>query len=337
MRRWAIGLCLLGLVAAAAPGQKSGSRSKVNGNIYQKALKSVVWIYNAGESTSGSGSLLDVKDRIVITNYHVVGEESEVVALFPIYKDNAPVKEKEAYYAKVRAGTGKAKVLARESKRDLAIIQLEQPVKDNPPLHLAKNGIGPADEIHCIGNSGVSAGLFDYCRGDVRNVARKHFRPEGGHSFEIDTRMIEHTAPTNPGQSGGPVLNNDGEMVGVTQGGSFREGSSPMSIAVDLSVVKEFLKANKYGRILTAPPPGKEVVSKEAKETPTVTSAPATPDPKAEAEKNQQLAAFKLTFAKAAIRDGKKELAKERLDQIIKDYPDTPAATEAKQLLETLK
>jgi TolA-binding protein len=51
----------------------------------------------------------------------------------------------------------------------------------------------------------------------------------------------------------------------------------------------------------------------------------------------EQSADVKLTLAKALLRDGKQDKARERLTQIVKDFPGTKAADEAENLLRNLK
>ncbi len=304
-------------------------------NIYKRSIKSVVWVYAMVSSTSarvGSGTLIDAKDRIVITNYHVVGDDPTVFVLFPdLEKTGSPINDRTHYTDKIRAGTaGKGKVIARDTKRDLALIQVDAIPKDTHAIRVSKDGVGASDMVHCIGNSGLSGGLFDYCPGSVRNVASHRGRPKGS-DFEINCRMVEHTAPINKGQSGGPVLNEAGDLVAVTQGNLSAENANSISLAVDLSEVKEFLKANKYARLLNVP------ASTVASATETTKPAPVEPDAKAEAAKRESTAEFKLSSAKEFIANGKKDKARERLEDITKNFADTKSAVEAKKLLATLK
>jgi hypothetical protein len=57
---------------------------------------------------------------------------------------------------------------------------------------------------------------------------------------------------------------------------------------------------------------------------------------RAEAEKTEKKAASYLKYAKKLIREGQTEKAKERLMEIIRDFPTTEAAKESKTLLESL-
>ena len=319
----------LSLLGQTKPSEKPGT------NIYKRSIKSVVWVYDkisANTARIGSGTLIDVKDRLIITNYHVVGDDPSVYILFPdLDKSGNPINDRTAYTDKIRAGAApKGKVLTRDPKRDLALIQVDTIPKDTHAIRLAKDGVGASDNIHCIGNSGLSGGLFDYCPGSVRNVAQRRGRPKDS-DFEINCKMVEHTAPINKGQSGGPVLNDAGDLVAVTQGQVSADNANSISLAVDLSEVKEFLKANKYARLLIAP------ASTVASATESPKTGPPDVDAKAEAVKRETIAAFRLESAKELIATGKKDKARDRLEDIVKNYADTKAADEAKKLLETLK
>ena len=54
-----------------------------------------------------------------------------------------------------------------------------------------------------------------YTSGFVRQVVRRKIAYKGP---TVDAQIIETQSPTNPGDSGGPVISDDGEMVGVVSG-----------------------------------------------------------------------------------------------------------------------
>ncbi len=72
---------------------------------------------------------------------------------------------------------------------------------------------------------------------------------------------------------------------------------------------------------------------KPAPQPPVVGEKPKPPT----AEDVEETAARRLKLVREVIADGKTERARERLNELIKEYPNTKAAAEAKQLLEKLK
>lgn len=348
----------LGTITVTAQSPKGSKKGPpADGNVYQRTIRSVVWVFDpvgGGQARTGSGTLIDTKDRLVVTNYHVVRDHAEVSCVFPSF-DNAgkPITERDTYLSQLRSGAApKGKVLAKIPAKDLALIQLDRIPKDIPAVRLAKDGVGQGDTIHCIGNAGASGGLWNYTKGDVRNVAISKARTGSGKSktdekgkgdedsFVIHARMIEHSALVNRGDSGGPVLNDSAELVGVTQGHVPDEVARGISLAVDLSEVKDFLKGNKYAR-LTVYQPTTLAVADKSKTTTTSDAEPTeekseAEKQKAEADRQEKAAQSRLEFARDFIIAGKKDRAREWLEKVIKDYPKTNAAAEAKKLLEEI-
>lgn len=332
MRRALTVIPLLALVALAPAADKDKAAG-----VYKANVKSVAWIVRVGPggAYTGSGALIDLTDRLVLTNYHVVRDDESAFVFFPQYEKGNLVNQR-AHYERLIPNAPKGKVVARDPKRDLALIRLDALPPGAKAIRLAKSSCGPTDHIHCIGNPGLSGGLWTYTPGDVKNVAVQRFksmskgRPED--SFVVEARMLETNATINAGDSGGPVFNDAGEQVGVSQGHAVGEGPRAITFAVDLSEVKSFLKEKKFIRALMAP------------QTPTMLSAadgpkpPAVPaDPKAEAEKRESAAAFKVDSARNLIARDKKDDARAKLEDVIKTYPETKAADEARKLLAEFK
>src|SRR5205807_7278268 len=83
---WMLGL----MVSAYLGGQPVHAQGDASGEkIYKQTLRSTVWIIAPKGSrlaSSGTGSLIDMKHKLVVTNYHVVGDSSQVLVLFPDYQ-----------------------------------------------------------------------------------------------------------------------------------------------------------------------------------------------------------------------------------------------------------
>jgi S1-C subfamily serine protease len=312
-------------------------------NVYKKALKSTVWITQPISPTqfrTGSGSVIDVQKRYVLTNHHVVPQGGIVTVFFPaLDKKGSLVPEREKYLALLRDGGGiKGKVLFTEPEKDLAVIQLDKLPPGTPALRIAKEAPGPGDKVHSIGSPGASGALFNYTDGSVKAVYQKRYRsgsgPNDPNAFAIDAKVIETSSSTNKGDSGGPLMNNKVELVGVTQGMLIGDDASrPISYFIAVEEVREVLKKHKI-TLSNQGPSATAVADKPTPDSPTTTNAgnvtPAIP----EAELREKDAAAKLDFAKDLASRGKVEKAKERLDDIVKKFAGTKAADEAKTILE---
>jgi S1-C subfamily serine protease len=310
-----------------------------------------VWIVNplkdkaVGDKipiATGTGSLIDAENKIILTNYHVVGESTDVRVLFPIFnkdKDkDRPIAEREFYFDLVNT-PGRyipGIVVLRLPKVDLALIKLQRIPDGAQVVKLARDSASPGQRVHSVGNPGASGALWVYTSGTVRQVYHKQFRAKMGENqlLDIDARVVETQSPTNPGDSGGPLVNDRGELLGVTQG--IAPNSQLMSTFIDLSEVKDVLKKAKITpQIASGAPeksrePAKVSDGGEHKEG---AAAAKTVSPEELAETR---AARKLKNAREFLKFGQEKDAREYCEEILAQYPKTKAAVEAKELLDQL-
>jgi V8-like Glu-specific endopeptidase len=328
-----------------APAQ--GADALTGEEIYKRALKSTAWIVvpQTDGVIMGSGSLIDVKQRLVLTNYHVVMEmKDSMFVSFPMYDNkNKLISERKVYFENLRNnGAIPAKVLAVDKLKDLAVIQLTKLPKGVEAVRLAQDGPGTAAQVHSVGCPGASEALWIYSPGEVRSSYNKKWTAKGGDVIlNLEAKIIETTSPTSSGDSGGPLFNKFGEQVGVTQGGDAK--ASSYSYFIDISEVRGLLKTNKIN--ISTPVSSNDVYGGPTKKDSTDT--PPTEEPKTEAKTpavpktnpaaDEKAADSKLSLVKTLIDQGKKEVAVQRLEDLIKAYPNTQAAKEAKDLLKKLK
>jgi predicted Zn finger-like uncharacterized protein len=230
--------------AVAAVGKVSGN------SVYKYVLKSVCMIrtltdVQTGAGAIGSGQVIDRENRLVLTNYHVVHGLRDFIVLFPVYDDKGKVIAEKEVYRKLASADNvvKGKVLAHSRTQDVALIQLDRVPDSVDAIPFAKEEPGEGDDLHSVGNPGVSGSVWVYTPGKVRKVYNKTYTTGDGHglSFQINSRIIEATSPTNPGDSGGPCVNDRGELVGITQGGLVG-AEAQMSYFIERSSIEGFIK-----------------------------------------------------------------------------------------------
>ena len=202
----------------------SVSSSDAKGNlvrtVYAAASPSVVSV-RTGEG-SGTGFLVD-SDGTIVTNAHVVGDNSEVQVRF---EDDGELHD--------------ARVLGVDASTDLAALKVDASAADGvKPLALAdSDNVQVGDTALAIGyplglDRTATAGIVSGLERDI----------EAPNGFSID-KVIQTDAPINPGNSGGPLLNANGQVIGVnsqiaTAGGG--NGSVGIGFAVPANTVKEVL------------------------------------------------------------------------------------------------
>ncbi len=138
-----------------------------------------------GEKLSrGSGFFIDF-DRVV-TNRHVI--------------DNAYRAEVHSYNGSVYPVKG---VIAIDAEGDLALLRVDAPANQVRPLSLDRTSPQEGESVVVIGNPlGLEGSVTNGIVSAVRDI------PTFG-------RIIQITAPISPGSSGSPVVNMQGQVIGV--------------------------------------------------------------------------------------------------------------------------
>jgi HEAT repeat protein/S1-C subfamily serine protease len=196
---------------------------------------------NLPNTSTGTGSLVDRKHRLIMTNVHVVGDAETVIVHFPDYDKGEPVARRDLY--KRKEGI-QGKVVLREERIDLALIQLEKLPDGVKPLSMAKKSGKPGQQVHSVGNPGVSKALWVYSPGRVRQCYQTKWEIKDedlGTLKKYDGMRLETDSPINPGDSGGPLVNERGVMVGVAHASYDPGAASNFSIFIDVSEARALL------------------------------------------------------------------------------------------------
>ncbi len=216
--------------------------ASANADVYNNVLKSTTWVLakNSGGTSSGTGVLVDQERKLVVTNAHVVGDARNTVIFFPDMSSGRPKVSRTHYLENVRKLGIRGQVIAVDRKRDLALVQLTKLPAGAEAVELAAQSVTPGATVHSVGNPGASGALWVYSDGKVRQVYKKRFRTGAG---EHDFQVVETDSLINSGDSGGPVVNNEGQLVAVAQ--AIAPKARGISYFVDISEIKVFL-SNPY-------------------------------------------------------------------------------------------
>jgi S1-C subfamily serine protease len=322
--------------------------------LYKKVVRSCVFIVTPlkGGYAMGSGSLIDLEKKIVLTNYHVVDEEDLVYVQFPVYeKDGSIMTDKEKYLKRVPDGLAiKGKVLHRDKNRDLAFVQLDRVPPGTPALVLAKTSPNVGATTWNIGSPGAVSQVFSITEGKVRGVGIEHFKVGDGMGLTLDLRakMVTATNPTNQGDSGGPLFDKYGRQVAVTESGS--QDANLVNHFVDITEVLAFLSEKKIQikdttKETTDTKIETPVLLKDPSKDPTIppkkeATVPPAKDPTPAAATPDEEKAATTLFSRAKIFASGEENRPDyirKLSEIVKKYPTTTAGREAKKILDGLK
>ncbi len=166
----------------------------------------------ATEVGSGSGFVIDAKNGYIITNNHVIqGAEKLVISL-------ADGRNLEG------------KLVGGDSRTDLAVVK----VTDTQTLTTVQLGdsakLQVGEPVVAIGNPGGQEFARSVTTGVV-SATNRILNIEGESSFEL----IQTDAAINPGNSGGPLVNYNGQVIGINSAKNQEPGFEGMGFAIPIT------------------------------------------------------------------------------------------------------
>jgi S1-C subfamily serine protease len=143
----------------------------------------------------GTGVVI-VESGIILTNLHVVSGARRIHVTFSDGHES------------------EAQLVGQRAEHDLAVLQAKTLPDDIMPATMRSTGaLRPGDEVVAVGfpfGIGPSASA-----GVVSGLKRDYVSPDGKQSL---SNLIQFDAAVNPGNSGGPLVTLDGEVVGIVTG-----------------------------------------------------------------------------------------------------------------------
>jgi len=170
--------------------------------VYQAIRPSLVLIQTDqpekdGKPQHGLGSGVVIDDQgDILTSLHVVGDATDIQLTFADGTQSS------------------AKIADKQPEHDIAVLQADNPPAQLVPAVLGNpNAMQVGDEAYVVGNpfglySSMSAGV-------ISGFNRSFESPENNVKLQ---GLIQIDAAVNPGNSGGPLLNRDGQVVGIVEG-----------------------------------------------------------------------------------------------------------------------
>ncbi len=175
--------------------------------IYQQVEPSVVVVQDSQPSTDllnqvsysqvqGSGFAYDLNGQnVIITNFHVVDSAVNVTVTFQ------------------DGNTYTAKVLGTDAYSDLAVLSTDAPQAELVPLTIiSSSGLLVGDQVVAIGSP---YGLTGSMTTGIISALNRTITESTGNGYAISD-IIQTSTAINPGNSGGPLLNSQGQVIGIT-------------------------------------------------------------------------------------------------------------------------
>ncbi|MEX2216316.1 MAG: S1C family serine protease [Phycisphaeraceae bacterium] len=215
---------LLALAAAPAMGQE-----EVSVTVYKKVSPSIALL----KCRQGLGSGFAINEEgLVLTNAHVVSSPLPYQMRIDVMKSDGTI---------VPMIFKKVKILGVHPKFDLALVKVDAPAAGVKliPVSLSRAGLIPGQTVYAIGNPGgnddeVGAFQKTFTEGKV-----------SGNQVIESVSYVQHSAAINRGNSGGPLCNMKGEIVGVNTLGRPDLQGIFFALPVDKFNDKEFVEPAK--------------------------------------------------------------------------------------------
>jgi len=175
---------------------------------------------------AGSGSIIDGRGYI-LTNYHVVEDATEITVTLSNGKKY------------------KAKFIGADPENDIAIIKINAREKLKPLKLGDSSKLQVGQKVYAIGNP---FGLNSTLTTGIISALGRPLTTESGRVIE---NVIQTDTPINPGNSGGPLINTDGEMIGINTAIFTPSGGNVgIGFAIPVNTAKELIPdLIKYGKV----------------------------------------------------------------------------------------
>lgn len=218
-----------------------------------KTIDQTNFIVNSG----CSGTLIDLKERLVLTAHHCVDAQYETVEKEVITEDGEVKKKKIRKLlpgtvsqlvfedaATVKTVIYRTELKAYDRENDLAVLQIKADIPNTIASKIACTAPKRGDPVRVVGNpyavlySSVVEGIVSSTQRNYEMIGLK----------DEKYKLMQISGGVVGGNSGGAVYNTDLQLIGVPVLGS--RINEVIAFAVPTETIHEFMKANKLEKVL---------------------------------------------------------------------------------------
>jgi S1-C subfamily serine protease len=210
---------------------ESASRGVVNIITRTVSYDRFFMLPSPGEG-AGSGSVLD-KQGHILTNNHVIEDASKIQVTLP--------GGKEPY---------EGELIGTDEENDIAVIKINAPPEELHPVPIgSSDNLRVGQRVYTLGNPfGLENTLTT---GIVSNLNRTLPSRRSGREMRS---IIQTDAAMNPGNSGGPLLDTSGRMIGMNVAIATKTGQSAgLGFAIPVNRIRQTVtQLIQYGKVIRA-------------------------------------------------------------------------------------
>jgi len=200
--------------------ERVSPRFPFSGNDFFRDFFPDLFAREYARTSLGSGVIIDGIKGYILTNHHVVAKATEIKVI---------TSDQKEY---------KAKIIGSAPRSDLSVLQIEAD-KELPDIEMGRSDdLMIGETVIAIGNP---FGLSHTVTTGVVSAMNRSVRSED----HIYRNFIQTDASINPGNSGGPLLNIEGELIGINT--AIYQKAHGIGFAIPINkakrIVKELLRA----------------------------------------------------------------------------------------------
>ena len=186
-------------------------------DIYEDNALGVVLLM--GDAGFGSGVIISSKGY-VLTNNHVVENNENLKAILN-YQYNLDGYDEYEH---------SIEIIKQDKVKDLALIKINKPRTSLKQINISRKVPAIGSQVHAIGHPDLE--IWTYTTGYISQF-RDEYEWSYKDDFEHMANVYQTQTPIAEGNSGGPLLNNHGNLVGINTFGDSENDFQNFSITVD--------------------------------------------------------------------------------------------------------
>ncbi len=186
-------------------------------NIYEDNALGVVLLM--GDKGYGAGVIISSKGY-VLTNNHVIENNENLEAILS-YQYNLDGFEEYVH---------SIEIIKQDKVKDLALIKINKPRAALKPIKISRKVPAIGSLVHAIGHPDLE--VWSYTTGYISQI-RDEYEWSYKDDFEHMANVYQTQTPIAEGNSGGPLLNNHGNLVGINTFGDNENDFQNFSVTVD--------------------------------------------------------------------------------------------------------